>query len=175
MSDFPLCRAAGLGCEKYNGGMSVKAPNYFLPASEVEKYLKMREHREIQERALKPQAVLPWEFTASDFDSYHCAPTLANSTGVMARIANVKLRAWLEAAPIVKAVNQDANWFHQDSDYIAKYQARVVCIEPLVSDTTDRFMKDWLACCDAYAAQVREGPFQKFADRARKLLDGGGK
>lgn len=42
-----------------------------------------------------------------------------------------EVEALLASAPVVKAVNQDANWFHQDAECIAKYQARVVLIEPI--------------------------------------------
>lgn len=129
----------------------------------------------------------PWEFTSEDFDNYHCAPTLANSTGVMARIANAKLRAWIEAAPVVYGVYEDR------SDAVPRYartetierarefftgaeithRARLICIEPLVKDTAESLLREMLN--DSLSDNGSIVLTSRFEDRARKLLDGGGK
>lgn len=85
------------------------------------------------------------------------------------------LEAALAKAPVVYGFSSDNAGSFVHGECVRPsgwtHQGLIVCVRPTVPDTAESLLREWLECCDAYAAQVREGPFQEFANRARALLN----
>ncbi len=119
----------------------------------------------------KPQGVrmANWTFTPSDFagsgnrvlDSY--AEPIADA-------ANAKLAEWLKDAPRVYGTDiQGADWGDKQES-CDRHTARLIAIEPIVRDTAESLLREFLAEVDRVGTYKEAGIL--ISERARKLLEG---
>jgi len=106
------------------------------------------------------------EFRAEDFKD-GIGRAYGNSA-TCAEIANDKLRAWLEKAPVVWL--NDWGGLSDEGSPDAKRTARLVCIEPIVRDTAESLLKELVKLTYKRATFSGE-QVDVVCERARKLLE----
>lgn len=86
-------------------------------------------------------------------------------TGLIARRANTKLRAWLEQQPVVYVINRGLNIDQVTISELTNTTstARLVCIEPIVRDSADAIAKGLAELKDYESVRP-------LIERARKLV-----